>query len=121
MMLGHVPEGTMDGFRKADLYLLTDIDIPWTDDGTRYYPDEADRTRFMDICEQVLEEAGARWVRIRGSREARLEQAIAAAAALRPLPSATVLRDVRIDVHHVEEEQAEEDRAHDADRQDSSK
>ncbi|NUO50948.1 MAG: AAA family ATPase [Polyangiaceae bacterium] len=83
MMLGHVPDGTMDGFRKADLYLLTDIDIPWTDDGTRYYPDEADRARFMGICEQVLEEADANWVRIRGSREARLEQAIAAVANLR--------------------------------------
>jgi nicotinamide riboside kinase len=72
----------MDGFRKADLYLLTDIDLPWTDDGSRYYPDPAKRARFMGICERVLEEEGARWVPVRGSGEARLEQAIAAVTAL---------------------------------------
>ena len=47
MILGHVPDGVLDGFSKADLYLLTDIDIPWDDDGGRYYPDPADRRRFM--------------------------------------------------------------------------
>jgi NadR type nicotinamide-nucleotide adenylyltransferase len=85
MMLGYVPNGVMEGFRRADLYLLTDIDIPWTDDGSRYYPGAADRARFMGICERVLEEEGARWARVRGSGETRLEQAIAAVTSLNPL------------------------------------
>ena len=84
MILGEVPEGVMEGFGAADLYLLTDIDIPWEDDGTRYYPDPADRRRFMAACERVLDEAGANWVRIRGGLEARLEQAIAAIEKLAP-------------------------------------
>lgn len=84
MILGQVPEGVMEGFPLADLYLLTDIDIPWEDDGTRYYPDPADRRRFMAACEQVLEEAGARWVRISGGLEQRFAQAVAAVETLRP-------------------------------------
>jgi len=84
MILGEVPEGVMEGFGAADLYLLTDIDIPWEDDGTRYYPDPADRRRFMAACERVLDEAGANWVRIRGGLEERLEQAIAAIEKLAP-------------------------------------
>ena len=92
MMLGHVPEGVMDGFRQADLYLLTDIDIPWSDDGTRYYADPKDRARFMDICERVLDEAGARWARIRGSGEARLEQSVAEVKSFLPLQLAAAAR-----------------------------
>lgn len=82
MILGHVPDGVRDGMPKIDLYLLTDIDVPWEDDGTRYFPDPADRRRFMAACEQVLEEAGADWVRLRGDVETRLAQAVAAIEAL---------------------------------------
>ena len=84
MILGEVPEGVMENFALADLYLLTDIDIPWEDDGTRYYPAPADRRRFMRACEQVLEDAGANWVRVRGGLEERLAQAIAAVEELAP-------------------------------------
>ena len=59
MILGHVPEGVTDGWPMPDLYLLTEIDIPWVDDGMRYYPDPEDRRRFMAACEQVLEGTGA--------------------------------------------------------------
>ena len=72
MILGHVPEGVTDGWPEPDLYLLTGIDIPWVDDGMRYYPDPADRRRFMAACERVLEGTGAPVVRISGSRAARL-------------------------------------------------
>ncbi len=78
MILGHVPDAVLEGLPLADLYLLTDIDIPWENDGTRYYPDMADRCRFMAACEQVLEEAGAKWVRVSGTVEQRLAQAIEA-------------------------------------------
>jgi NadR type nicotinamide-nucleotide adenylyltransferase len=84
MILGHVPPGVLEDLPLADLYLLTDIDIPWENDGTRYYPDPADRRRFMAACEQVLDEAGAHWVRVQGSVDQRLAQAIAAIDALEP-------------------------------------
>ena len=84
MLLGHVPDGVLDGCAVADLYLLTDIDIPWEDDGTRYFPAPADRRRFMAACEQVLDEAGVEWVRISGDLDARFRQAVAAIEALAP-------------------------------------
>jgi HTH-type transcriptional regulator, transcriptional repressor of NAD biosynthesis genes len=82
MILGHVPDGVLDDCPVADLYLLTDIDIPWEDDGTRYFPAPADRRRFMAACERVLDEAGVKSVRIGGDLDARLDTAIAAIAAL---------------------------------------
>jgi NadR type nicotinamide-nucleotide adenylyltransferase len=78
MILGRVPDGLYDGFTRADLYLLTDIDIPWAQDGGRYYPDPGDRRRFMDVCVQVLEEVGATWVKLSGQNDVRLATAIAA-------------------------------------------
>lgn len=84
MILGHVPDGLFEDFARADLYLLTDIDIPWEDDGGRYYPDPADRRRFMAACESVLDGAGARWVKLSGENGVRLATAIAVVEALRP-------------------------------------
>jgi HTH-type transcriptional repressor of NAD biosynthesis genes len=84
MILGRVPDGLYDGFTKADLYLLTDIDIPWAQDGGRYYPDAADRQRFMHVCVQVLEEAGATWVKLSGENDVRLATAVEAVAKLGP-------------------------------------
>ncbi len=62
MIRGYVPDGVVEGMLRADLYLLTDIDIPWADDGTRYFPAPADRQRFMEACERVLDEPGANTV-----------------------------------------------------------
>lgn len=84
MILGHVPDGLYEGFTRADLYLLTDIDIPWRQDGGRYYPDAADRQRFMQVCIELLEEAGAPWVKLSGQNDVRLATAIAAVETLRP-------------------------------------
>lgn len=84
MILGRVPKGLYEGFTKADLYLLTDIDIPWEQDGGRYYPDPADRQRFMEACVQVLEEVGATWVTLSGQNDARLATAIAVVDGLGP-------------------------------------
>ena len=78
MLLGHVPDAVMKGWVRPDLYLLTGIDVPWENDGTRYFPDPADRRRFMAACEQVLEGTGATVVRISGSVETRLADAVAA-------------------------------------------
>jgi NadR type nicotinamide-nucleotide adenylyltransferase len=84
MILGHVPDGLFENFTRADLYLLTDIDIPWRQDGGRYYPDSADRQRFMHVCEQVLDEAGVAWLKLSGQNDVRLGTAIEAVAKLRP-------------------------------------
>ena len=38
-----------DAFQDtADLYLLLDIDVPWVDDGTRFFGDEDRRRLFFD-------------------------------------------------------------------------
>jgi NadR type nicotinamide-nucleotide adenylyltransferase len=59
--------------RQATLYLLCDIDVPWVADGLR---DRADRrAESHALFKSVLNEAGAKYVLIRGSREARLAEA----------------------------------------------
>lgn len=62
----------------GDLYLLTDIDMPWIDDGTRYFHNEGDRTRFFERCETELIQRGVRYRRVSGDAKQRLSTAIAA-------------------------------------------
>lgn len=62
----------------ADLYLLTDIDLPWADDGTRYFPDAKRRQEFMDRCRQELADRRLPYVVVRGDGDARTDAAIAA-------------------------------------------
>lgn len=66
----------------ADLYLLCDIDVPWEDDGIRYFPGEADRRRFFTACEAELIRRGLPYLVMTGDRETRLARAIAAIDAL---------------------------------------
>lgn len=77
MLLGHVPEGLLDGFRPADLYLLMEPDVPWVDDGTRYFGGES-RLRFMRACVEVLDRAGVEYVRVQGDWRRRFDSSIAA-------------------------------------------
>lgn len=64
----------------ADLYLLCDVSVPWADDGSRYFPREADRRRFFEACEAELRKRGVRYVTISGAdwadREAQAVRAI---------------------------------------------
>jgi len=83
MILGHVPDSLVAS-PLADLYLLTDIDVPWEDDGMRYFPDDERRRQFMQACRDVLVRAGAEWVEISGSWEERFATAVAATEALGP-------------------------------------
>lgn len=62
----------------ADLYLLTDVDIPWEDDGTRYFKNDDDRRRFFDICEAELKSRNIPYVRMSGGRDERFANAVAA-------------------------------------------
>lgn len=81
MLLGERPEELMQA-PKADLYLLLEPDLPWVDDGTRFFSAAEDRHRFAKLVEQVLHDAGVPFVRISGHGETRLAAARAAIGAL---------------------------------------
>ena len=79
MLFSQVPDALW-AYPKADLYLLFSPDVPWQRDGTRCFGEETNRTRFAEIAEEVLVQAGVPFVRIAGTweqREARARQAIA--------------------------------------------
>lgn len=77
MLLGEVPDALLEQ-PKADLYLLLDTDVPWRDDGTRFFGEEDRRARFMDLSVEMLERAGVRWKLVSGGWDERFEQAVAA-------------------------------------------
>jgi len=82
LLFGHCPEwikATADR-RRYDLTLLTDVDVPWVDDGQRFFPDE--RRKQFDRFEAELRTHGRRYVRIAGSFPERFRQAVAAIDAL---------------------------------------
>lgn len=81
MLLGERPQELISA-EKADLYLLLEPDLPWVDDGTRFFSDAADHRRFASIVEAVLEDAGVRYERIGGEGEVRYERALAAIGSL---------------------------------------
>ena len=63
--------------RRADLYLVADIDVPWAPDGDQR--DRGDRREEMqDLFLQALAARDLKFIEIRGSREHRLKQAISA-------------------------------------------
>ena len=66
--------------RTYDLTLLLDIDVPWIQDGVRYFPEQ--RAAFLEDCERVLIQNKRTYLRIRGSRSERLEIAIKAIESL---------------------------------------
>lgn len=59
----------------ADLYLVLDIDVPWTNDGTRYFGDIR-RQEFMQLCIDTLREFGANYKVIQGNWTERERQAV---------------------------------------------
>jgi NadR type nicotinamide-nucleotide adenylyltransferase len=77
MLLGTRPAELMAA-PKADLYLLLEPDLPWIDDGTRFFADPAERHRFARIVEQVLTDAAVPFVRIAGEGPQRLTSALGA-------------------------------------------
>jgi HTH-type transcriptional regulator, transcriptional repressor of NAD biosynthesis genes len=83
MLLGERP-AAMSASPKADLYLLLEPDVPWIDDGTRFFSRAEDRDRFAAIVEDVLVDADVPFVRIAGSWDQREATAIAAIKAILP-------------------------------------
>lgn len=71
--------------QSADLYLLTDVDVPWVADNVRYLPEQ--RREFFDACQALLEREGLPYVVIRGGWETRRQTAVAAVAALLDTPT----------------------------------
>jgi NadR type nicotinamide-nucleotide adenylyltransferase len=64
--------------RQYDLYLLCNIDLPWTEDEMREYPDEQPRKELYNIYKDLLINQKTLWIEISGSYEERLQKAIAA-------------------------------------------
>jgi NadR type nicotinamide-nucleotide adenylyltransferase len=62
--------------RKYDLYLLTNIDIPWQDDPQREHPEK--REFFWNLYKKEVANTGVATVEISGAREKRRSTAIEA-------------------------------------------
>jgi len=77
MLLGEVPDAVL-GHPRSDLYLLLEDDVPWHDDGTRYFAEPQRRSAFSALCRRVLDEEGSPYATISGSWEQRFESAVAA-------------------------------------------
>lgn len=92
MLLGHCPDDLTRIDQPGDLYLLLDIDVPWIDDGVRYFGDAPTRQKFFQLCEAALQARALPYVRISGDWPQREQQAIVAidhllATAARPRSS----------------------------------
>jgi NadR type nicotinamide-nucleotide adenylyltransferase len=67
--------------RKYDLYLLTYIDLPWTEDPQREHPEPRMREYFYRQYLDIVLHAGTPWALVRGAGETRLRSALEAVAA----------------------------------------
>lgn len=79
MLFGTVPPELM-AYPKADLYLLFEPDVPWVEDGTRFFGSPADRARFAALAEAMLVRADVPFQRVGGTwtqREAQVRQVLA--------------------------------------------
>jgi HTH-type transcriptional repressor of NAD biosynthesis genes len=66
----------------ADLYLLLNTDLPWVDDGTRFFGTASRRQMFFDCSRDQLERRGLHYVVISGPPEERFARSVAAIEAL---------------------------------------
>ena len=64
--------------RKYDLYLLCDIDLPWTHDELREYPHEGPRQKLYEIYKNIMQNQSVPWVEISGNYKQRIRKAIKA-------------------------------------------
>ncbi len=62
--------------RHYDLYLLCDLDLPWTADEMREYPDEGPRIELFTIYKELLMNQNTPWAIVNGTGVARTENAI---------------------------------------------
>jgi NadR type nicotinamide-nucleotide adenylyltransferase len=62
--------------QTADLYLLTNPDLPWVDDGMREYPDHAYRQALHQTYVQLLTQQSTPWAHVMGEGDARVQSAV---------------------------------------------
>ncbi len=78
MLFGEIPEVLL-GYVKAELYLLSSPEVPWIDDGTRFFGTASARARFAAQAELMLQRAGVPYQLIAGGwaeREAQVRAVI---------------------------------------------
>jgi NadR type nicotinamide-nucleotide adenylyltransferase len=63
--------------RKYDVYLLCDIDLPWTADEMREYPNEEPRRELFTIYKELLINQNTPWGIVQGTGDARTQNAVA--------------------------------------------
>ena len=63
--------------RKYDAYLLCDIDLPWTADEMREYPNEEPRRELFTIYKELLINQNTPWGIVQGTGDARTQNAVA--------------------------------------------
>lgn len=69
--------------RRYDLYLVTDIDLPWQADPQREHPDPRMREYFFKIYQDIARNASVPWALVKGEAQARVASAKAALVKLR--------------------------------------
>ena len=62
--------------RQYDFYLLCNIDLPWTADEMREYPDEKPRQELFSIYKDILINQNTPWGLVGGHGDTRLRNAI---------------------------------------------
>lgn len=62
--------------RKYDLYLLCNIDLPWTQDELREYPDIERRRELYAMYKDIMINQDVQWIDISGNHEKRLASAV---------------------------------------------
>jgi len=62
--------------RSYDLYLLADIDLPWSADEMREYPDEKPRQELFAIYKDILINQNTPWGIVSGAGDERTQNAI---------------------------------------------
>lgn len=62
--------------RNYDLYLLTDIDIPWENDPQREHPEPEQRAYFFEIYKDIVVSSGLPFKIISGSTEERMNKSV---------------------------------------------
>ena len=81
---GHCHHSILEGIaaRAYDLYLLTDIDMPWTPDPQREHGEAAMRQYFFNQYHDIVMNSSTPWVLVSGNEAQRLATALAAIAQL---------------------------------------
>lgn len=63
--------------RKYDRYLLCNLDLPWTEEPMREYPDLATRQQLFHLYKDILVNQATPWTEIYGTGDQRFERALA--------------------------------------------